>query len=118
MSHGYLSRSEVARLPVYVQEELYRLNMRLEEAAKVVKVLRGTAPDDDAIATVSIDLNDRQALPLDGIVRWQFGRRWDRSIDVRRGLVDRNTIRLTSAGGTLAICPDAGNAVTIRMEVR
>jgi len=118
MRFGRLTLAEVERLPLYVQEELYRLNLRLEECVQTNKRLRGRTPDGFAIATVAMDLEQRQELPLDGLVRWQFGRRWDRSIDVRRGLIDRNTVRVTTSGGQLVVCPDAGNAVTIRMEDR
>ncbi len=112
-----LNREEMQRLPVYVQEELYRINMRLEEAAKAVQRLRGKTPKDFAVATVSLDLSDRQELPLDGAVRWQFGQRWDNAIDVRRGLIQRRTIRVYATRGTLAVLPDGGcNVVTIRLE--
>jgi hypothetical protein len=117
--HGRLTLEEFERLPVYVQEELYRLNMRLEEAAKLVKRMRGKSPGDFAIATVSMDLEQRQELPLDGAVRWQFGRKWSNAIDVRRGIVERRTIRVYGVGGTLAVLPDGGcNVVTIRLEDR
>jgi hypothetical protein len=119
MSLSHLTRSEVVRLPLYVQEELYRLNMRLEESLKTSRRLRGETPEPEAIATVALDLNDRQVLPLDSAVRWQFGQKWDNAIDVRRGLVERRTIRVYGIAGTLAVLPDGGcNVVTIRLEDR
>lgn len=114
-----LTQSELDRLPLYVREELYRMNLKCEEAVKCIKRLRGVTPGDFKIATVSMDLSDRQELPLDGAVRWQFGRKWDNSIDVRRGIVERRTIRVYGIGGTLAVLPDGGaNVVTIRLEDR
>jgi hypothetical protein len=35
-----LTPAEVGRLPLYVQEEIYRLNLRLEECSKAYKLLR------------------------------------------------------------------------------
>lgn len=116
--HLRLSAAEMGRLPLYVQAEIYRINLRLEQCVKANRRLRGKVPEEFAIATVARDLEQRQELPLDGIVRWQFGGRWDKAIDVRRGLVDRNTVRVTALGGSLVVCPDMHNAVTIRMEDR
>ena len=114
--HLRLTPAEVGRLPLYVQRELYRMNLRLEECVQANRRLRGRTPEDFAIATVAVDLEQRQELPLDGVVRWQFGRRWDRAIDVRRGMIYRDTVRVTTTGGKLVVCPATANAVTIRME--
>ena len=117
--YGRLTLEEVCRLPLYVQEELYRINLKLEEAAKTLRRLRGKQPKDFAIATVAMDLSQRQELPLDGAVRWQFGRKWSNAIDVRRGLIERRTIRVYGIDGTLAVLPEGGcNVVTIRLEDR
>ncbi len=114
-----LTRDEVGRLPLYVQEELYRLNLRLEECLKAGRRLRGKTPEEHALATVSQQLSDRQELPLDGVVRWQFGMKWSNSIEVRRGLIERRTIRVYSPGGSLAVLPEGGvNVVTVRLEDR
>jgi len=114
-----LTPAEVGRCPLYVQEELYRLNLRLEECVKANRRLRGRQPEEFKIATVARDLEQRQELPLDGAVRWQFGGKWSNAIDVRRGLVERRTIRVYGLNGTLAVLPDGGcNVVTIRLEDR
>jgi hypothetical protein len=113
-----LTPAEVGRLPLYVQEELYRLNLRLEECVRANRRLRGKTPEDFKIATVAMDLSDRQELPLDGAVRWQFGRKWSNSIDVRRGLIDRRSIKVRGIDGSLVVCPEASNSITIRLEDR
>ena len=114
-----LTPAEVGRLPLYVQEELYRLNLRLEECVKANRRLRGKQPEEFAIATVARDLEQRQELPLDGAIRWQFGARWSNAIEVRRGLIERRTIRVYGVDGSLAVLPEGGvNVVTIRLEDR